>query len=148
MKKIIFILFAIIILNTNIADASVITQNIANGCDFTESESNLYALFNITDYECSAGYYLPKKSEECAICPNGYTCSGGTYAFSVSEDQGIVANNITIIWHGATPEAVAANNAGTVVYGGDIRTPQSYDPAQVPVGKHFVGWKFRKTVQN
>ena len=56
------------------------------------------------------------------------------------------ANVITINWNGATAAAIAANNAGTTVYGGDIRTPQSYDPSQVPAGKRFIGWKFRKQV--
>ena len=67
--------------------------------------------------------------------------------YSVSSDI-CTGNVITINWNGATAAAIAANNAGTAIYGGDIRTPQSYDPSQVPAGKHFVGWKFRKPVQN
>ena len=66
--------------------------------------------------------------------------------YSVSSDI-CTGNIITINWNGATAAAIAANNAGTAVYGGDIRTPQSVDPSQIPAGKHFVGWKFRKTPQ-
>ena len=90
------------------------------------------------------GQYLPKNTTACAACPNGYTCAGGTFAFNENTDQGIVGNTITVIWNGATAEDVAANNAGTVTYGGDIRTPVRPDPSQIPVGKRFVGWTFRK----
>jgi hypothetical protein len=67
--------------------------------------------------------------------------------YSVSSDI-CTGNIITINSNGATAAAIAANNAGRAVYGGDIRTPQSIDPSQIPAGKHFVGWKFRKTPQN
>ena len=53
-----------------------------------------------------------------------------------------VANTINISWDGATSAAVNANNAGSVTYGGDIRTPQS--AIHVP-GKIFVGWEFSTT---
>ena len=55
------------------------------------------------------------------------------------------ANEIKIKWYahwgnvdGAA--AVAANNAGTVTYGGNIRTP-ALEP-ETPYGKVFKGWKF------
>ncbi|MCR4918142.1 MAG: hypothetical protein K5912_04355 [Alphaproteobacteria bacterium] len=52
------------------------------------------------------------------------------------------ANTINIIWNGTTQEAIAANEAGTCVYDGDIRTPQS--ATHVP-GKTFTGWRFSST---
>ncbi len=52
------------------------------------------------------------------------------------------ANTINISWDGATSTAVNANNAGTVTYGGNIRTPQS--AIHVP-GKVFDGWEFSTT---
>ena len=99
----------------------------------------------VMGYTCTSGQYLPKNTTTCVACPNGYTCAGGTYSFNETTDQGIVGNTITVIWNGATAEDVAANNAGTVVYGGDIRTPVRPDPSQIPIGKRFVGWTFRKT---
>ncbi len=51
------------------------------------------------------------------------------------------ANVISITWTDATPESVAANNAGTCEYSGDIRTPVT--PVKKP-GKRFKGWKFVK----
>lgn len=52
------------------------------------------------------------------------------------------ANTINISWDGATTAAVSANDAATVTYGGDIRTPQS--AIHVP-GKVFDGWEFSTT---
>lgn len=52
------------------------------------------------------------------------------------------ANTITINWDGATSASVSANSAGSVTYGGDIRTPQS--AIHVP-GKVFDGWEFSTT---
>ena len=51
------------------------------------------------------------------------------------------ANTITINWTGASASAISDNNAGSVTYGGDIRTPKSATP--IP-GKTFKGWKFIK----
>ena len=116
--------------------------------DFTNTCGNyqiLNAIFEVAQITCTSGQYLPKNTTACVACPNGYTCSGGTYSFNENTDQGIVANTITVIWNGATAEDVAANNAGTVTYGGDIRTPVRPDPSQIPIGKRFVGWTFRKT---
>lgn len=56
-------------------------------------------------------------------------------------------NTITITWNGATAEDISANNAGSVSYGGDIRTPRAADSTQTPIGKTFVGWKFAKPSQ-
>ncbi len=49
------------------------------------------------------------------------------------------ANVITINWSGASAADIAANTAGTVTYGGDIRTPRA---ATIIPGKVFLGWKF------
>ena len=51
------------------------------------------------------------------------------------------ANEISITWDGADAADVAANNAGTCTYDGDIRTPVK---AQSVPGKIFKGWKFNK----
>ena len=49
------------------------------------------------------------------------------------------ANVITINWSGASPLDIDANNAFTVTYGGDIRTPRA---ATIIPGKVFTGWTF------
>ena len=83
--------------------------------------------------------YYGTTNETCLV----YACEAG---YHVGGNNTCEANIITINWNGATASAISANNAGTTVYGGDIRTPQSYDPSQVPAGKRFVGWKFSKPV--
>ena len=55
------------------------------------------------------------------------------------------ANTITINWNGTTQDAINANNADTVEYGGDIRTPQF--AIHIP-GKVFKGWRFSATPEN
>ena len=62
--------------------------------------------------------------------------SRGALAASTCE-----ANEISITWTDATPDDIAANNAGMCTYGGDIRTPVK--AATIP-GKTFKGWKFSK----
>ena len=54
------------------------------------------------------------------------------------------ANVISITWSGASASDIAANDAGTCTYGGEIRTPVA---AAVIPGKTFVGWKFVRTPQ-
>lgn len=76
-------------------------------------------------------------------CLDGYNTiqDDGTYNASC------LPNTITITWNGATAEDISANNAGSVSYGGDIRTPRVADSTQIPIGKTFVGWKFAKPSQ-
>ncbi len=52
-------------------------------------------------------------------------------------------NTIIINWEGAAEEDVLSSEAGSVEYGGDIKTPLKAKP--VP-GKTFVGWKFQENV--
>ena len=52
------------------------------------------------------------------------------------------ANTITINWSDTEYNDVIANDAGTVEYGGDVRTPVK---AQIKKGKAFNGWKFSST---
>ena len=51
------------------------------------------------------------------------------------------ANVIKINWYGTTTEDIEINNAGTVQYGGNIRTPRAATPVK---GKTFRGWRFEK----
>jgi len=48
-------------------------------------------------------------------------------------------NVINITWENATPESVAANNAGSCTYGGTINTPAV---APTKRGYVFTGWSF------
>lgn len=54
------------------------------------------------------------------------------------------ANVITINWDAASTEDININNAGTVEYGGSIRTPRA---AESRKGKTFRGWVLRKHTQ-
>ena len=53
-----------------------------------------------------------------------------------------IANTITITWSDTDLADVTANEAGTVTYGGDVRTPVK---AQTKKGKTFAGWLFSTT---
>ena len=52
-----------------------------------------------------------------------------------------VPNTIIINWEGAEQADIEANKAGSVEYGGDIRTPVKAKPEK---GMKFMGWKFQK----
>ena len=114
------------------------------------------AVFMPNQHTCGAGYYLPANVDSCTACPANSYCPGGTYTFNENADQGVCQygyslnandstvcdpNVITITWVGADAADVAANNAGTMTYGGDIRTPVK---AQHQKGKVFIGWRFVK----
>ena len=49
------------------------------------------------------------------------------------------ANTITINWDEASAADISANNAGTAIYGSDIRTPKA---ATTKPGQRFKGWRF------
>ena len=42
-------------------------------------------------YTCERGYYLPRTSETCVICPANHFCPGGEYTYSETDDVGINA---------------------------------------------------------
>lgn len=159
MKKI-FVVFAILFS----CDAfAYYTQTIPNQCGILNK--NMRAVFTPNVHTCNQGYFLPANTDGCRPCPNDYVCNGGTFAFNERQSQGIVykdtirqnipygcatnmphgfvaqfnPNVININWNGADSADVIANNAGSVVYDGDIRTPVR---AQNIPGKTFTGWRF------
>lgn len=159
MKKYFLILFIIFPINA----FAYWTETITNQCGIIDN--NIRAVFVPNQHTCSAGYFLPANVDGCRPCPNDYVCNGGTFSFNEIQSQGIVykqptrqnipngcatnmphdmvavftPNVININWTGATAAAISANNAGTVTYDSDIRTPQS--AITVP-GKRFTGWRF------
>ena len=90
MKKIIFILF-VIILNAHIAYGDPYPLDTPIACD--DIPVKLFAAYNINYYDCSQGYYLPADTESCVSCPSSAICSGGSYEYNSSKFQGIVLNN-------------------------------------------------------
>jgi len=72
-------------------------------------------------------------------CPTGYH----QYITGYEDDWGARVscepNTINITWEDATPESVAANNAGSCTYGGTINTPAV---APSKRGYVFTGWSF------
>ncbi len=121
----------------------------------TYTPNSKVACEEISGIDCSSGYYLPANVNECTQCPANSACVGGTYSFNETMSQGIepcatgyssvagasvcTANTINITWDNANTADITANNAGSVTYGGDIRTPRK---AQHINGKIFVGWTF------
>ena len=131
-----------------------ITSGYNYGCD-QNVIWGFHTVFEPNSHECSSGYYLPANVDECTQCPAGNYCVGGTYSFNETINQGTepcatgyssdagatscTPNTIFITWDHADSTDITANNAGSVTYGGDIRTPQK---AQHINGKIFTGWTF------
>ncbi len=134
-------------------DFTVATGTQMNNICATNFPSDLMAIYTPNIHTCSAGYYLPANVDECVACISHGVCPGGTYTFNETTTQGFdgcengynlsnnvcVANVINITWDNASGNDIAANDAGTVTYGGDIRTPKK---AQHINGKIFTGWTF------
>ncbi len=91
-------------------------------------------------------------ADNCAYGCAGYCAytlqdgSGAPLAFRAAVFNSIPAgtpscdaNEISITWADASAEDIAANDAGSVTYGGDIRTPKK---AVHKPGKIFTGWTF------
>ena len=159
MKKYLFIFFAIYSCNA----FAYYNETIPNKCGIVGNK--MYAIFTPNVHTCSAGYFLPANIDGCRPCPNGYVCRGGTFSFNERQSQGIVykttirenipyacaknmphdmvavfnPNTININWSDTDIADVVANNAGSVVYDSDIRTPVRVAHKK---GKVFVGWKF------
>ncbi len=71
-------------------------------------------------------------------CPTG-TTNTTRAPFSGAGKPWCTTNTITISWDSTDSEDIAANDAGSVTYGGDIRTPKK---AVHKPGKIFTGWTF------
>ncbi len=140
--------------NQGLNNPNLFVNNLTNTCA-ANAPHEIIAIFEPNSHTCSAGYYLPAGVDVCTICPANNICSGGTYTFNETIDQGIepcatgysstagssscTANTISITWADASAEDIAANDAGSVTYGGDIRTPRK---AVHKPGKIFTGWTF------
>ena len=136
---------------------TIFTGTIKNACPF--HSNNMYATFSLKSITCDLGYYLVADDETCTACPAHGVCPGGTYTFSETETKGLtgcesgynlqnnvcIGNIITIDWFDALAEDISANNAGTMTYGGDIRTPRAAID-KTNIGLRFKGWKFNKPI--
>jgi hypothetical protein len=94
--------------------------------------------------------YIDYYGEQCEAicidqCADGIYRAGNfrTFIFSlISNDMAFCdANTININWSDASNEDIAATNAGTAKFGGDVRTPRA---ATYKLGKIFRGWRFNK----
>lgn len=81
-NKFVFLLFALI---TQPGVADII-------CD--ERVSNYSAVYELSEYTCASGYYLPANTDGCVACPSGAVCNGGTFTFDANNYQGLVLNSI------------------------------------------------------
>ncbi len=110
-----------------------------NSDEGAESTDECYTACTVSDFPANShiasvtgkNYSGANVTDTCAIasCDTGYTLNNGACN----------ANVISITWADASAEDIAANEAGTVTYGGDIRTPRK---AVHKPGKIFTGWTF------
>lgn len=56
-------------------------------CDINYSK--YFALYEINEYRCDVGYFLPANALGCKPCPSGFNCPGGTFLFNPDEYQGL-----------------------------------------------------------
>lgn len=75
----------------------------------------------------------------CVRALQGYAISFRDAVFGSLNAGACEGNTITVQWSDTTQAEIDANNAGTITYGGDIRTPRSATQIQ---GKRFKGWRF------
>ena len=87
MKKIIFIFVGLYSVNA----FAYYTENILNQCGIIAN--NIFAVFQINEYTCANGYFLPADTLGCVACPSGATCNGGTYKYNETLAQGITYTN-------------------------------------------------------
>ena len=141
-----------------LSDGDILITDAIGSCS-TQFNQNFSAIFEPITYTCTPGYYLPANIDECTACPAHTVCAGGTYTFNETTTQGItgcesgynlqnnvcVGNIITIDWSDALAEDISANNAGTMTYGGDIRTPRAAID-KTNIGLRFKGWVFNKPI--
>ena len=71
MQKLFASLLLIFITQIAIADDIVCDTNI----------DKYWAIYEINEYHCDVGYFLPANTLGCRPCPNGFTCPGGTFEF-------------------------------------------------------------------
>ncbi|MBQ1997267.1 MAG: InlB B-repeat-containing protein, partial [Alphaproteobacteria bacterium] len=78
----------------------------------------LFAVWTTKMTKCSAGQYLPKRSNACASCLPGYYCEGGNYVYSSATDQGLTGVCVGgYSTGGAAESACTACNTGYVATG-------------------------------
>lgn len=79
-------------------------------CDINYSK--YFALYEINEYRCDVGYFLPANTLGCQPCPTGFTCPGGTFQFNPNRFQGLsFTENIT-----TTMNNVCAANFSAKLY--------------------------------
>lgn len=69
---------------------------IPNACVYNNTgvyadEFEMIPIWEDSVYTCERGYFLPKLSEVCAMCPENSYCPGGEYTYSETADTGLNA---------------------------------------------------------
>ena len=76
---------------SDILSPNTVTQNacVYANTGVYQGEFVMVPIYEDTIYNCGAGYYLPKLSENCVLCRENSYCPGGDYTYSESDDTGI-----------------------------------------------------------
>ncbi len=152
----------------DVAKAGYAILGVEGNADFSKTDSGQYCYCQMTDFKptdgvkgsvTSAPWVFGGNFDSADGCASNcaYNCADHMRYYSAPDIRAFraavygslgtrtvgvcVANEISITWDGADAADVAANNAGTTTYDGDIRTPVK---AQSVPGKIFKGWKFNK----
>lgn len=80
---------------TDLSDVLLQDIVVPNACTFEnigvyQGGVTMIPIYEDIIYKCGRGYFLPKLSEGCVICPENAYCSGGDYTYSETDDIGLV----------------------------------------------------------
>ncbi|MBO7042386.1 MAG: hypothetical protein J6W08_00780, partial [Alphaproteobacteria bacterium] len=85
-------LFAVFVVYSGVATASLIDSTTTTTCDTGLGSSSgtikFFAKYQANSYTCNPGTYLDKTTATCVTCGTNYFCPGGTFVFN-GENQGL-----------------------------------------------------------
>ena len=97
-KKVSFLL-VVVVASSNVFDdaaATILPPNtiIPNACVYQNTGVYqdgfvMVPVYENTVYKCEPGYWLPKLSETCVMCPENSYCPGGELTYSETNDSGL-----------------------------------------------------------
>ena len=87
-------IFVLIVMIANIQNAFCTQYSLDDQISCDDLSAYIDAVYELSQYKCAQGYYLPANIDRCVACPTGAMCGGGTFVFNPNEYQGLDFQNI------------------------------------------------------